>query len=68
MYSTCTYLPVICQSVHFVDEDFKLYVLVDLVGPRHRLVKPDQSVPIVILEAQGTVSYTAVYTCVSQTV
>ena len=63
-----TYLPIVCQSVYFVDEDFKLYVLVDLVGPRHRLVKPDQSVPIVILEARGTVSYTAVHVCVSQTV
>lgn len=38
-----------------MDEDFKLYVLVDLIGPGDGLMEPDQSLPIVILEKESAV-------------
>ena len=45
----CTNFPVVRETIHLVDEHFKFYVLVDLVGSRYSLVKSYQSFPVVIL-------------------
>lgn len=49
MNQNFTDFSVIRETIHFVDEHLKLYVLVDLVGSCHSLVESNQGFPVVVL-------------------
>lgn len=45
-------LVIIGQAIHFVNEDFKVDLGIDSVGPRHSEVKPAQSLYVVVLTSK----------------